>query len=66
MPEAITGIEMISIMMCTWTHVSGYPDIHWAYSMNAEYFLLRQYVRVEICNSKVESNLQLVTSRKHC
>jgi hypothetical protein len=34
--------------------------------MNAEYFLLRQYVRVDLCNSNVEPNLQLVTSRKHC
>jgi hypothetical protein len=32
--------SFLASQLCTWTHVPGYLDIHWAYSMNAEYFLL--------------------------
>jgi hypothetical protein len=38
------------------THVSRYLDIHWAYSMNAEYFLTRQFVTADLQNSNVEPN----------
>jgi hypothetical protein len=34
--------------------------------MNAEYFLLGQYVTVDVGNRSVESIPKLVTSRKHC
>jgi hypothetical protein len=51
---------------CTWTQVSWHPDIHWAYSRNAEYFLLGQYITVYLQNSNIEPNPKLMTSRKHC
>jgi hypothetical protein len=58
--------SFLASVLCTWTQVSWYPDIHWTYSMNAEYFLLRKYIMVDLRNSNFEPNPKLVKSRKHC
>jgi hypothetical protein len=50
---------------CTYIHESWYLDIHWPYSMNAEYFLLRQLITVHLWNSNTEKNPKLLASRKH-
>jgi hypothetical protein len=57
MPETITGIEIIFNKPVMYIeHVSRYPDIQWAYSMNAEYFLTRQFVTAGVQNRNIEPN----------
>jgi hypothetical protein len=58
--------SFLASQWCTWTHVSWYLDINWAYSMNAEYFFLGQYIMVHLRNSNIVPNPKLVTFRKHC
>jgi hypothetical protein len=58
--------SFLASQWCTWTHVSWYLDINWAYSMNAEYFFLRQYITIHLWNSNVEPNPKRVTFKKHC
>jgi hypothetical protein len=57
--------SFLASQWCTWTHVSWHTYIHWAYSMNAEYFSLKQQLKVDLLNSNFERIQKLLTSRKH-
>jgi hypothetical protein len=57
--------SFLASQWCTWTYVSWYLDIHWAYSVNAEYLPLGKYITVHLWNSNVEPNPKLMTSRQH-
>jgi hypothetical protein len=57
--------SFLASQWCTWTHVSWYTYIRWAFSMNAEYFHLRQQLMVDLGNNNFEQIPKLLTSRKH-
>jgi hypothetical protein len=61
--EAITWNEIISTKSIM--HIdtlSWHQGIHWAYSMNAEYFLLREFITYDLGITNIEQNRKLLTS----
>jgi hypothetical protein len=67
MPKAITVIEIFSskpmMHMNTYIMIPGHKL---GIFKNAEYFLLRQYIMIDLQINTIESNCKSVTSRKHC
>jgi hypothetical protein len=62
------SLELISFLAstgCMLTQIALYSHGSWAYSMNAEYFLLWEFITFALWNTHFEQYLKLLISRKH-